>query len=285
VEDLKYVKKVMVWIYESPFTKKEEAAYVVLKKRFKKYDLAKETVKLLSLTAFLKSQKFTSPNQIRNSAFYDTAKTKPIFNEKTAKDVYRGLKKKGGSDSKYPFTDFTIKNNISALVSYLPDVIEYPVRNIYGLLTTPVLTAKENVPLVSLLFDVIHGATEVGVTTAGDGAEAIGGPIGAAIITPFLAVAGAIASGIAILEEDTGQAVAHMVNVIPLFGSAFGKGMTQTENMVKSLEKHPELASIIPFVGSYVDSKTLPTGGKRFSTQRHKYTKWPKTRRNRSAKV
>jgi len=275
----------MVWISDSPFTKKEQQAYTVLKKRFKNYDLAKETVKLISLVSFLKSQNFTSPNQIEKSAFYDKAQTKPIFNEKSAKVVFKALKKKGGADSKYPFTDFTIKNNISDLVSYLPDVIEYPVRNIYGLLTTPVMTAKENVPLIELALDAIHGATETGVTTAADAAEAVGGPVGAAIATPFLAIAGAIASGIAMLEQDTGQAVAHMINIIPLFGSAFGKGMTQTEHMVKTLEKQPQIASYIPFVNDYVSSKNMPIGGKRFSTQRHKYTKWQRTRRNKSAKI
>jgi len=103
----------MVWIYESPFTKREEAAYAVLKKRFKKYDLAKETVKLLSLTSFLRSRKFKTASEIQTSAFFDKAKTKPIFNEKTSKLVLKGLKKKGGAESKYPFIDFTVKNNIS----------------------------------------------------------------------------------------------------------------------------------------------------------------------------
>lgn len=275
----------MVWIYDNPLTKKEEQAYLVLKKRFKNYDLAKETVKLISLTSFLRSQKFTSPNQIRNSAFFDKSKTKPIFTEKTAKEVFKGLKKKGGSESKYPFIDFTIKNNVSSLVSYLPDVIEYPVRNIYNLLTTPVLTVKENVPLLDLLLDTVHAATETGVTTAADAAEAVGGPIGAAIATPFVAVAGGIASTIAMLEQDTGQAVAHMVNVVPLFGSALGKGMTQSEHMVKTLEKHPDVASYVPFVSDYVQSKTPITAGNRFSTQRNKHNKWKRTRRNKSAKV
>jgi hypothetical protein len=275
----------MVWIYDRPFTKREEAAYAVLKKRFKKYDLAKETVKLLSLTSFLRSHPFKSPHEIQQSAFYDKAKTRPIFTEKTAKQVLKGLKKKGGGDSKYPFIDFTVKNNVSDLVSYLPDFVEYPLRNIYGLLTSPVLTLKENIPLADLALDAIHGATETGVTTAADAAEAVGGPIGAAIATPFVAVAGAIASAVAMLEQDTGQAVAHMVNVVPLFGSALGKGMTQTEHMVKTLESHPDIASYIPFVSDYVSSKTPVTAGKRFSTQRHKYSKWQRTRRNKSAKI
>lgn len=275
----------MVWIYEHPLTKKEEAAYAVLKKRFKNYDLAKETVLLLSLLAFLRSQKFKTSAELQRSAFYDRSKTRPIFNESTAKKVFKGLKKRGGADSKYPFVDFTVKDNVSKLVSYLPDFLEYPVRNIYGLLTTPVSTLKENVPLIELALDAIHGATETGVTTAADAAEAVGGPIGAAIATPFVALAGAAASTVAMLEQDTGQAVAHMVNVVPLFGSALGKGMTQAEHMVKSLEKHPGVASYVPLVNTYVSSKVPVTAGNRFSTQRHKYSKWPRTRRNKSART
>lgn len=275
----------MVWVYDTPFTKREEAAYLVLKKRFKNYDLAKETVKLLSLTSFLRSHQFKTVKEVQHSAFYDKSKTRPIFTEKTAKQVLKGLKKRGGSESKYPFIDFTVKNGVSTLTSYLPDVIQYPLHNIYNLLTSPVLTLKENVPLADLALDVVHGATETGVTTAADAAEAVGGPIGAAVVTPFVALAGAAASTVAMLEQDTGQAVAHMVNAVPLFGSALGKGMTQTEHMVKSLESHPDIASFVPFVNDYVTSKTPSIAGKRFSTQRHKYNKWQKTRRNKSAKV
>jgi len=277
----------MVWVYDTPFTEKEKKAYEVLRKRFKNYDLAKETVKLISLTAFLRKHKFKSAKEIQEAAFYDKAKTKPFFTEKTAKEVLKGLKHKGGQ-SKYPFIDFTVKNNISSLVSYLPDFIEYPLRNIYELLTTPILTLKENVPLIDLALDAIHGATETGVTTASDAAEAVGGPVGAAVATPFVALAGAAASAVAMLEQDPGQVVAHMVNVVPLFGSALGKGLTQTENVVKTLEEHPNVASYVPFVSDYVASKTppiAPTAGKRFSTQRHKYTKWQKTRRTKSARV
>lgn len=275
----------MVWVYDTPLNEKEKRAYEVLRKRLKNYDLAKETVKLISLTAFLRKHKFKSAKEVQESAFYDSAKTKPFFTEKAAKEVLKGLKHKGGQ-SKYPFIDFTVKNNISSLISYLPDFIEYPLRNIYALLTEPVLTFKENVPLIDLALDAIHGATETGVTTAADTAEAVGGPIGAAVATPFVALAGAAASTVAMLEQDPGQAVAHMVNVVPLFGSALGKGLTQTEHMVETLEKNPAIASFVPLVNDYVASKAPPaTAGKRFSTQRHKYNKWQKTRRTKSAKA
>jgi hypothetical protein len=275
----------MVWVYDNPLSKKEEQAYHVLKKRFKNYDLAKETVKLLSLTAFLRSQNFNSARDVQHSAFFDKSKTKPIFSEKTAKLVLKGLHKKGGGESKYPFIDFTIKNNASYIVSYLPDIVEFPLRNIHDLLTRPILNIKENIPLVELALDAMHGVTETSVTTVEDAAEAVGGPVGAAIATPLVALVGAVASGISILEQDVGQAVAHIINVIPLFGSALGKLLTQTEHMVKSLENHPNVAAYVPLVNSYVNSKNSIAAGKRFSTQRNKYNKWKRTKRNKSARV
>lgn len=282
MEVLNYQEKVMVWVYESPLTKKEEAAYTVLKKRFKKVDLAKHTVKLLSLTSFLRKEKFKSPKEIEHSAFFDKEKTRPIFNEKTSKTVFKRLKKTGGA-SRYPFTDYLVRSGIQKIGSYLPEFVQYPVQNIYSLLTSPAMTLKENVPLADLALSVLHGSTEVGVTTAADAAEAVGGPVGAAIATPLTALAGAIASGTAILEDDMGQATAHMLNVVPLFGSALGKGVTQMEHQVQNLKKHPDVANYIPVVSGYVNP--VPTAGNRFSTQRHKYTKWHKTRRNKSAKV
>jgi hypothetical protein len=270
----------MVWIYTSPLTKKEEAAYSVLKKRFKKIDIAKHTIKIISLTGYLHKQKFKSPKEIQESAFFDKEKTRPIFDEKTSKTVFKRLKKHGGA-SRYPFTDYLVRNGIQTIGSYLPEFIQYPVQNIYELLTSPAMTLKENVPLADLALSALHGSTEIGVTTAADIAEAAGGPIGAAIATPFTALAGALASGTALLENDMGQATAHMLNVVPLFGSALGKGVTQMEHQVQNLQKHPDVASYIPLVNRYIN----PTAGKRFSTQRHKYTKWPKTRRNKSAKI
>ena len=278
----------MEWVYDHPFTSREQKAYNVLKKRFKDYDLAKETVKLISLTSFLRSKKFKSPEEIQKSVYFDTAKTRPLFNSKTAKQVFNGLKKKGGSETTYPFTDYTAKSIISYVISFLPDFLEFPIRNIHDLITRPVPNIKENIPVVGLALDLLHSGTEVGVTTTADAAEAVGGPIGAAVAAPLIAVAGGLASTTAILERDVGQAVAHMVNIVPLFGSALGKGLTQTENIVQSLnDNHQTVASYIPLVSSYVQSKNEvpPVAGKRSLTQRRKYKQWKKTRRNKSAKL
>lgn len=275
----------MEWVYDHPFTGREQKAYVVLKKRLKNYDLAKETVKLISLTSFLRNRKFKSPADIQKSVYFDTAKTRPLFNEKTAKEVFNGLKKKGGAETNYPFTDYTAKSITSYVVSFLPDFLEYPIRNIHDLITRPIPNIKENIPIAGLALDLIHSGTEVGVTTTADAAEAVGGPIGAAIVTPLIAIAGGLASTTALLERDVGQSVAHMVNIVPLFGSALGKGLTQTENIVQSLsDNHQNIASYIPLVNSYVESKT-PVAGKRFLTQKNKHSKWKRTKRNKSARI
>jgi hypothetical protein len=273
----------MVWVYDSPLSEKERKAYHVLKKRLKGHDIAKDTVKVMSLVTFLHKTKFNSPKDIQESAFYDKSHTKPIFDEKSAKSIFKSMKKRGGGDSKYPFTDFAVKQGISKVGSYLPDFMVYPFQTIYGALTTPVSLLKDNVPLVDVALDAIHGATEVGVTTTADAAEAVGGPVGAAVATPFVALAGAAASGAALLEQDLGQAVAHIVNVVPLFGSAFGKGLTQMEHQVETLKDHPTIASFVPVVSDYVAQPV--TAGKRFSTRKHRYNKWQRTRRTKSAKV
>ena len=64
----------MVWVYDSPLTANERKVYDVLKRKLKEQDIAKTTIKILSLYAFLKSQKFSSPKELRESAFLDKEK-------------------------------------------------------------------------------------------------------------------------------------------------------------------------------------------------------------------
>jgi len=278
----------MEWVYERPFNDVEEKAYKVLKKRFKKADLAKETVKLMSLAAFLRSHSFKTPQDIQNSVFYDAAKRRPVFTHATAKEVLKSLKKKHGGKSEYPFTDYIARNTLSYLGSWLPDVVNFPIQNVYGLLTNPVMNLKENVPLTELALKALHGTVETGVTTTGDVGEAVGGPVGAAVAAPFTAVAAGIASTIALAENDLGQAVVHTINATPMFGSAGYTAVQKLESQVKSLQKQPQIAAYVPVVNNYVATTgtlALPTAGKRFSTQKRRHTKWLKTRRIKSAKI
>ena len=330
----------MVWVYNSPFTKSEQKVYDVLKRKLREQDIAKTTIKIMSLYSFLKSQKFSSPKELRDSAFLDESKKNHIFTEEQSKSVFKSLKKKGGASS-YPFTDHVAKKGLDFATTLVPDEVKNTVTNVYGMATSPVRLVKENVPFGDLLIGVMHGATETGVTVAGDVAEGVGGPVGAAMIAPLTAIAAGMASLVSLGEQDLGQAVAHIANAIPVMGSALGKGLTQMEHQVENLKRHPEVAEFMPFVGEYVTGrprksfsleslqeqaksrgmaelakrglptsveeaqqqaksrgvaelqKRLPsipvtpssTAGKRFSTQRRKHTKWPRTRRHKSAKV
>ena len=227
----------MVWVYDSPLNTSEQKVYKVLKRKLKAEDIAKTTVKILSLYAFLKSQKFSSAKEIRESAFLDKQKTLPVFTEEQAKSVLKSLKKRGGF-SKYPFTDHVAKKGITVATTYIPDSVKGTFDSIYNLVTSPVRLVEENIPFGDLLLGMIHGATETGVTVAGDVAEGVGGPVGAAFLAPFTAMAAALASLISLGQKDRdfGQAVAHLANAVPVMGSALGKGLTQMEHQVENLK-------------------------------------------------
>ena len=127
---------------------------------------------------------------------------------------------------------------------------------------------------------MVHSGTELGITSAGDVAEGVGGPVGAAVIIPFTAAAASITSAISILDGDLGQAVAHFANFVPVIGSALGKGMTKGEELAKKLKDHPTLAGFIPYMTEY-HQKLVQAAGKRLSTMKRKHTKWNRTMRQR----
>lgn len=264
----------MDWIYEDPnYTKVEKDALIFLKNKFKDKKLAEVTVKALSLYRFLKDKRFKTADEVIKSTFFDRAKTKPIFNEKTAESVLHSFRKVGGGDSKYPFTDYLTKITLNGVSEYLPDVVTSPIIAFYELLSNPVLNLKDAVPLTDLALTLLHGTTETGITVAGDVAEGVAGPIGAAAALPITGAAALIASTISFLEQDFGQAIAHIANAIPIMGSAIGKALTQMEHTVKDLEKHQTISSYIPVVGTYVTTKTLKAG-KRFSSFKTIHNKW-----------
>lgn len=272
----------MVWVYETPpSSRKEREFYRQLKRTLKSEEHADRTAKLIGLYLYLKDHHFKNARQIQESAFYDTAQTKPIFDEKTSRKVFNALKQKGGGESNYPFTDTFIRG---VLRDYTPDVIGSPVGSIYGTITGTVDGIKNSIPFADLAVHLLHSGTEVGMTTAADAAEGIGGPIGAAVIIPFTAAAAAVTSAISVLDGDLGQAVAHFANFVPVVGSALGKGMTKGEELAKKLKDHPTLAGFIPYMTEYHDKlqNTVQAAGKRLSTMKRRHHKWnQKTQRRR----
>jgi hypothetical protein len=287
----------MEWVYDSPLSKDERDAYIGLKKELKKDYVAKNTVKVLSLLAFLRKHRFRSAEEIQNSVFLDAEKTKPIFDAKTAKKVFQSLRHKGGnSRGNFPFTDRVIKDLLGTVT---PDFIENPVVNLHStFLKNPTENIKNWVPVLKLASNVVHSGTSIAANNVAAVGEGIGGPIGATIAAPIIALMSAPSGLLATAEGDLGQLAATMLAVVPVAGDPAANALKQTESMLKTaVDSGSDLPLMIPYVGSYIQEKrneklqdaqrlvSQPQGGKRFSTQKHKYNKWRKTRRNKSAKV
>ena len=272
----------MVWVYETPPSSKKEREFHRHLKRVLQSDAhAERTAKLIGLYLFLKHSQFKTAKEIEESAFYDKAHTKPIFDEKIAKRILTALRQKGGGESVYPFTDTFVRG---VLRDYTPSVIGDPVGSVYGAITGTVDGITNSIPFADLFLAMLHSGTELGITSAGDVAEGVGGPVGAAVIIPFTAAAAAVTSTISILHGDLGQAVAHFANFVPIVGSAIGKGMTKAEELAKKLKNHSTLAGFIPYMTEYHQSleQSVPevkVAGKRLSTRKHKHSKWRRTLR------
>jgi hypothetical protein len=271
----------MVWIYDDPpFTKREEHAYRSLRRKLKDKKFVDKLIKLISLYSHLKRIRPTTVKQIETSAYFDKKQTKPIFDEKTAKKVLASLKQKGG-DTKYPYID-TVANGV--LRDYTPSIISEPVGTVYGAVTETVDTLKNNIPFADLALETLHSASSVGVTSAGDIGELVGGPVGAAVIAPFTAIAAGLTAGLSTIEGDLGGAIVHIANWVPGIGSALGKMIEKGEHMAKTLKNHETISSYVPYMSEYHRSlETAPAAGKRLSTMKHKSNKWMKTQRKRSA--
>ena len=276
----------MVWIYEDPLNKKESAAYRVLLKRLGKEDALRRT-KIFSLSGYIETQKFKTAKEIEKSVFLDKARQHPIFNKATSEALFKKLKQSGGK-SGYPFTNFML----SKVKDSLPGFIKSPIDTFIWIGTLPIGLIKK-IPIIGdfadLGLDVLHGVVEVGVTSAEDIAKDIGGPVGAAGVTILVAIPSAIAALLAVGQGDGGQAVGHVVKIVPFIGGILSKTLNQVEVNVEKLKEHPNIASSVPFISEYVkpeDTKPpnlgLPAvGGKRFSTTKRKSSKWPKTMRHR----
>jgi hypothetical protein len=287
----------MVWIYDSPFTKDEREAFLGLKKELKRDAIAKSTVKLLSLMSYLRNSQIRTVEDVQASAFYDSAKTRPIFTKKTAKDVLQKLKQKGGRvHGNYPFFDSLLKDGIGYVT---PNFIQQPIISVHEtLLKNPTENVKNWLPILKILSNALHSGTSIAANNLSAVGEGIGGPIGAAAIAPFVALASIPSLGLATAEGDLGQLVASGLAIVPVIGDPAANALKQTEGIIKTaVDSNSNLPEYIPYVGYYVnktrgekieDAQRLlqrPAGGKRFSTQRNRYSKWQKTRRNKSAKV
>jgi hypothetical protein len=240
-------------------------------------------IKVFSLTGYLLKHKFKSPKEVHDSLFIDKGKKHYLTDSKTSKLIYEKLKQAGGGTG-YPFTNFMLSklnDNLPSFVSGPVDTLiwvgELPIRAIKSL---PVIG-----PAADLGLDILHGVIEIVVTTVTDVAKDVGGPVGAAGASVAVAIPSAIAGLLAIGQGDGGQAIGHVIKVVPFVGGILSKVLNQVEMNVEKIKEHPEVAAEVPFVNEYLQPSTemVPkTAGKRLSTRRHMSSKWLKTLRNRS---
>ncbi len=244
----------MVWVYEDlPFSQKERKLYNVIK-RSSKSVLAERTVKLLNLVRYLKRKNFKTSEEIQTSAFYDKKHQKPIFTEKSAKAVLKGLKIRGGASAEYPVTDSFARSAIGYLQSWDPTPISGIANSVKDEIVWIQQGAESIIPYGKLAAATTHAAIETGVSAANNIGEIASAPgaIGVMIGTVPAALAGA---ALASSQDDFGQAVVHFANAVPIMGPP----------LVKAINKLEHLSNI-----------SQETGGKRFSTRRHNKAKWPK---------
>lgn len=232
----------MVWVYNSPFTPSEQKIADVLKVPLKNKRHLTNTVKLLSLYGFLKKQNFKNSQEVETSAYYDDAHTKPVFNEKQAKIVFRELKQKGGQEeqSDYPFTAAAVEKGVDTATLLVPEEVKNVAATIGYYLTYPVKFVESNVPLGPLLLEGTQTVIQVGNTALANIGEALGGPIGAILVIPITATAASFAAIISLGKEDSdiGQATVNLIIAIPFIGPIVATGIDKVEKFGRKYEKY-----------------------------------------------
>lgn len=286
----------MEWVYSKTPPNKRLLTY--LEKKVGEKELARKTERLLNLYTFLTSRQWKSANEIRHSVFLDSAEKKPVFSERTAKAVFRLLQQSGGSPEAQLF-DKGIRSVLSYAGSWLPDPVSNFTQNVYPYVTV-LKTLQDNPffgPYVDIGKEIAVQGSKTGIIAADTIGAEVGGPIGTAAVAIPAALAGLFVVLTHILEDELGEAMLAAFLILPFVGPVLYKAAGSLGKVAKKVSDRRDDIAMFPIVGQTV-SDYIPvldeegetakpsgeTGGKRFSTRKHKKYKWRKTIRKRSAK-
>jgi len=259
----------MVWILDDPLKKKEKNIQKDIDSKLGSE--SEKVVKALSLLNELYVKKFKNPETLKNHFYYDTKKTKPIFNDTQARILVGSIKGGAEVDTNYPVINEIVETTLERVKSLDPTPVSSSIGSVFAFIKYPINVAEESSfgPLVDIGTGLFHSFSEVGVSLLSSVGSAVGGPVGMAIVLPFTFFIALVSSSLAVAQADFGQAIVHIVNALPVIGQTIVKGMSKVEDINRRFQRKKDKLLQIPIVASFI-------GGKRLSTYRAKNKKWRK---------
>lgn len=246
----------MAWIYgDPPFPKKEKEVYVKLNRKLKDRELSEKIIKLWSLFIFLRKTRFNSWKEVQESAYFDDAKTQPVFDDKTAKAVYRLLQKKGGSQ--YPFVNRAIEDTLQKLGNVLPEIISEPIAFVYNGASGIFTSARDAIPFADLVLEMGKSGASVANVTIENIAGAFGGAPGEILAFMLTFMIASAAASVHFLERDFGGAIEQMFRALPVVGTTLQTMLQKGEAFGSKLEGDYDKikAQVQQVKGMYEDAK------------------------------
>jgi len=249
----------MVWVYEDSIKDTRlRKIQSFLEKKMNSKKIAEKVVKTLSLNDYLREHKWKSAEDIKNSAHI---KSKPIFDDRQSKIIFRMLKQSGGTSDEAVVLDKGIRHLISYVRNYMPNVVVNVSDLAYPYVTfLKTLQSNRTIgPVVQIVKESVVQATTTGIITADTVASDIGGPVGATVVAVPAAVAALMVVITHIMEDELGEAVLASFLILPFVGPILYKAAISVGKVANKVSK----------------------GGKQLSTYRHTHSKWNKTIRKK----
>lgn len=271
----------MVWIYDNPLKKKEKSLQQDIDPKLGSE--SEKIIKALSLLNELHLKKFKSVESLKNHFYYDSKKTKPIFNDSQARILVGSVKGGAEGETNYPVINEIVETTLEKVKEYDPTPISEGLGNVFGYIEYPLKTIEGSPvgPLAEVGTGIVHSFSEIGVSLLNGVGSAMGGPVGMAIVLPFTFFIALISASLAAAEGDMGQAIVHVVNALPVVGQTAVRSMSKLEDFNRKIQKKRDKLLEYPVIGNIVNATIPKIGGKRFSTYRNNNKKWKRTRRNR----
>jgi hypothetical protein len=187
---------------------------------------------------FLRKSKFDSWKDLQESVYFDDAKTEPVFDEKTAKSVYKLLQKKGGSQ--YPVVNRAIEDGLKKLGNTLPGIISGPISAAYNGASNIFTGAVDTIPFADIALELGKTGASIATVTIENIAGAFGGAPGEIVAFFLTFMIASAAASVHILERDFGGAIEQMLRALPIIGATLQTMLQKGELIVSKYEKNAD---------------------------------------------